>query len=173
MPVLASSDWNAIISQNNRLHMIRCIFSLSPLQFTSQGASTTADGCLRPDCWALPQFHSPIPTLPTFSRARGERGAAPSASYSCQIKWLVFGWISSLTQLSRTSPSARQGGRGCNKGKGNCSGQLGSGCQESVLLLLSKGELQTSEKTMLSLDETSRDEWIVMAWPPVWKKPTV
>lgn len=36
-----------------------------------------------------------------------------------------------------------------------------------MLLLLSKGELQTSEKTMLSLDETSRDEWIVIAWPPV------
>jgi len=58
-------------------------------------------------------------------------------------------------------------GREGNKGRGNCSIQVGSGCQESVLSLLSKGELQTSEKTMLSLDETSRDERTFMAGPPV------
>lgn len=94
---------------------MRCIFSLTPLQFASQGAFSTVYGCLRSGCWALPQFHGSIPSLLMSSRVRGERGAGPSAPYSYQINCLVFRWISSLIQLSCTSPCARQGGRGCKK----------------------------------------------------------
>lgn len=59
--------------------MLRSIFSLTPLQFASQGVPTTVHDCLRPGCRALSQFPVLFPACWHCQECSGKRGTAPSA----------------------------------------------------------------------------------------------